>query len=58
MAQLKGIELRHRLDEADESLVRADGPLLTLFDPYRRFACHCGRTDAEALQVFLATMSE
>jgi len=29
LAQLKGIELRHRLDEADESLVRADGPLLT-----------------------------
>ncbi len=29
LAQLKGIELRHRLDEADESLVRADGSLLT-----------------------------
>ncbi|NWB31757.1 CHASE2 domain-containing protein [Pseudomonas gingeri] len=29
LAQLKGIELRHRLDGADESLVRADAALLT-----------------------------
>ncbi|NWD66568.1 CHASE2 domain-containing protein [Pseudomonas gingeri] len=29
LAQLKGIELRHRLDEVDESLVRADASLLT-----------------------------
>ncbi|CAD5203089.1 CHASE2 domain-containing protein [Pseudomonas sp. FEN] len=29
LARLKGVELRHQLDEADESLVWADGPLLT-----------------------------
>src|SRR5471032_2621050 len=29
LAQLKGIELRHRLDEVDESLVWADASLLT-----------------------------
>ena len=29
LAQLKGIELRHQLDEVDESLVRADASLLT-----------------------------
>ncbi|BBP74056.1 two-component sensor [Pseudomonas sp. Ost2] len=29
LAQLKGIALRHELDEADESLVRADAALLT-----------------------------